>query len=173
VSQHDESRIERVVRDLERCSDPVALDAARDLTATLLSMHRDGLARVLELVARTDRALLDSFARDERVAALLLLHDLHPVGLEDRVIQALEKVGSFVRSKGARVELREANDGTVRLSLSGEGPRCPSTARALRDAIDRAIVEAAPDVSRLTIEEAVDSPGSSVFLPVLNGFSPP
>ncbi len=173
MSQHQASRIERVVRDLERCSNLSALDAARELAATLLSVHRDGLARVLELVAQTDRALVDSFARDERLAALLLLHDLHPVGLEDRVIQALEKVGPFVRSKGARVELREATDGTVRLSLSGEGPRCPSTAQAVRQAIERAIVEAAPDVSRLTIEEAVDSPGSSVFLPVLNGFSLP
>lgn len=168
-------RIEVLIRELERCSDPATRAAARALVAALLDMHGAGLARICELVAQAGppgRALADAFTRDQRIAALLLLHGLHPVGLEARVAQALASVSPYIHAHGASVALREVADGVVRLRLSHDGRCCPSTDQALRRAIERAIDAAAPDAREVTIEGVAAAPGGAVLLPVLNGFIP-
>ncbi|HXG13008.1 MAG TPA: NifU family protein [Gemmataceae bacterium] len=157
-------RIEALVQALEELPDPTARDTAREMVRALLELHSAGLARLLELVAGVGgQALLDRLARDDLVGSLLLLHGLHPVDLEARVRQALERVGSRLRAHGAEVELISLDGGTARLRLRGGGA---STA-ALRQAIEDALTEAAPDVTTLAIEEASPPDGTRFALPIV------
>src|SRR5262245_37351497 len=79
-------RIEALVETLEQTADPATRAAARELMATLLDLHRAGLARLLEVVGRAE-VVAEACADDELIRTLLLLHGLHPAPLEERVLQ--------------------------------------------------------------------------------------
>ena len=49
--------------------------------------------------------ILDELAQDGAVASLLLIHDLYPVPLEERVLEALDTVRPYMESHGGNVEL--------------------------------------------------------------------
>ena len=146
-------RVEALVDAVERAADPVARDAARELTQTLLDLHRAGLEKLLALVTRPEDCV-----RDELLSSLLLLHGLHPVSLEARVRQALERLGPLLRARGADAELLAAGEESVRVRLRGEDTT------ALRSIIEEAVCAAAPDAGTLEIEE---TPSARFPLPLL------
>jgi Fe-S cluster biogenesis protein NfuA len=90
--------------------------------------------------------IIENFSRDETVANLLLLHGLHPLDLETRVREALQKVRPYLHSHGGNVELVEIADGVVRLQMNGSCNGCPSSSITLKNAIEKAVRETAPDV---------------------------
>jgi Fe-S cluster biogenesis protein NfuA len=162
-------RIEELVARLEAAPDASLRADALGLVQLLLDLHREALARILE-VASQNRAggseLIQRLGADERVAPILMLHDLHPVDLSTRVEQALEKVRPLLRSHGGDVELTGLQDGVVQLKLEGSCHGCPSSALTLRNAIEEAIVEFAPDVARLEVSGLVEQPPTSGFVPL-------
>ena len=93
---------------------------------------------------RAGYSIFDKFGGDELVSNLLLLYGLHPLPLETRVFQALEKVKPQLASHGGDVELLEISEGVVRLRLHGSCNGCPSSAETLKLAIEAAIYAAAP-----------------------------
>ena len=98
-------------------------------------------------------AIIDSFARDDLVGSLLLLYGLHPLDIETRVHQALEKVRPYLGSHGGNVELLGVTQaGVVHLRLQGSCHGCPSSAMTLKLAIEEAIYAAAPDIVALEVE---------------------
>jgi Fe-S cluster biogenesis protein NfuA len=107
------------------------------------------------------RAIIDNLGRDDLVGSLLLLYGLHPLDLESRVIQALEKLRPYMRSHGGSVELLSINDGAVRLRLEGSSNGCGSSGQTLKAAIEEAIYDAAPDITALEIEGGLEKPFSS------------
>ena len=100
------------------------------------------------------------------MSSLLLLYGLHPVDLETRVHQALDKVRPLLKSHGGNVDLLGIADGVVRLQLQGSCHGCPSSAQTLHNAIEAAIDEFAPDVVELKVE------GVAVHAPPVSGFVP-
>jgi Fe-S cluster biogenesis protein NfuA/nitrite reductase/ring-hydroxylating ferredoxin subunit len=154
--------IEELVRRLETASDPEVLTTARTLVAGVMELHREALDRVLAVLGRSGAAgsaILDSLTRDDLVASVLLLHDLHPADLETRVRGALEKTRPYLKSHGGNVELVGIDaPGTVRLRLQGSCHGCPSSALTLKLAIEQAIHEAAPEVSAIEVEGRTDAP---------------
>jgi Fe-S cluster biogenesis protein NfuA len=92
------------------------------------------------------------------VGGLLLLHGLHPLDLEARVLQALDQVRPFLRSHGGNVELLSLTDGVIRLRLQGNCQGCPSSAVTMKQTIEEAILARAPDAIALEVEGAVDDP---------------
>ena len=62
-----------------------------------------GLERIVELI--DDEETRDRLAADELVAGLLMIHDLYPVPLEERVTRALDTVRPYMESHGGNVEL--------------------------------------------------------------------
>jgi hypothetical protein len=151
-------RVEALVAALETCPDPGTREAARELIRTLLDLHAAGLSKMLSLAA--EPTVVDRFARDGLVGSLLLLHGLHPVPVEGRVAQALERL----RARGADVELLAATAEVVRVRLRGD----PSAGPALRVAVEGAVLETAPDVAVVTFEEAWDRPPDGrIPLPLL------
>jgi Fe-S cluster biogenesis protein NfuA len=166
-------RVEALVQGLERCPDPAARTQARELLQAVLDLHAAGLEKILEHLASTGEAglaLIDGLARDELVGSLLLLHGLHPLDLETRVRQALDRVRPYLHSHGGDVELLDLSEGAVRLRMNGSCHGCPSSAATLKSTIEEAIYAAAPDVAAIQVEGATEPPpqaGALVQLGVL------
>ena len=126
-----------------RVEDP----AAQELVSAVMDMYGEGLRRVVERDA--------SVAQDEYVAALLLIHDLHPVPLQERVRGALESVRPFMERHGGDVELLGLEGGVARLRLLGTCNGCKASSTTLEVAVERALEAAAPDLEGLEVEGAV------------------
>jgi Fe-S cluster biogenesis protein NfuA/nitrite reductase/ring-hydroxylating ferredoxin subunit len=151
------SRIEGLLAGLESVPDPTIHARAQEIVESLLLLYGEGLNRVLTVmwdgVDHTTRdQLFQALVGDELVAHLLLLHDLHPVPLEARVLQALEQVRPYLESHGGDVELLGIDDGVARLKLQGSCSGCPSSTMTLKLAIEEAIRKAAPDIDRIEAE---------------------
>ena len=86
------------------------------------------------------------------MAALLLIHDLHPVPLLERVQGALEQVRPYMESHGGNVELLSLERGVARISLRGSCSDCAASAVTLELAIKQALEQAAPDLEGLEVE---------------------
>ena len=147
--------VEGLIRKIEALPDPEARAAAVELMQSLMDFHGAGLDRLMEIISEEGEAgyrIFDRLAGDELVGNLLLLYGLHPVPLETRVLQALEKVRPYLDSHGGSVELLGVEAGVVRLRLQGSCKTCPSSSATLRLAIEEAIYREAPDVAAVEAE---------------------
>jgi hypothetical protein len=99
------ARIDALVDEVESWEAPDVRATVTELLQALLQLHGDGLARLLRIIAQRDIGMLDVLTRDTVVAHLLLLHGLHPVPVEKRVVRALEEVRPLLQSHGGNVEL--------------------------------------------------------------------
>ena len=146
---------------------PVARERAEELVRLIVELYGAGLERVLEIVHDAgvlDDDLLAALANDQLVSSLLLVHDLHPYGVQDRVERALEAVRPYLGSHGGDVRLTGVtDDGVVRLQLLGSCDGCASSSVTLELAVEDAIRAAAPEVARIEVEEASQQQGSSVI----------
>jgi len=95
-----------------------------------------------------------------------LLHGLHPDSMETRVLRALEKVRPYLKSHGGDVEFDGIDDGTVKLKLLGSCGSCPSSSVTLKNAVQEAVYEAAPDIVAI-VAENVTAPVNASKLVVL------
>src|SRR5207248_7211387 len=123
------AEVERLVEGLEALPDGAARDAAMGVVQALLELYGAGLERIVEeIAARDDGELAEALTGDELVAHLLLLHGLHPVPLQGRLMQALGEVRPYLESHGGNVELLGVKGSAVHLRLEGSCSGCPSSA---------------------------------------------
>ena len=85
-------------------------------------------------------------------------HGLHPLGVEERVRQALDGVRPFLRTHGGNVELLDVRDGVVYLRLEGSCDGCPSSAATMEQTIKEAIFGRAPEVTAVEVEGLAEAP---------------
>jgi Fe-S cluster biogenesis protein NfuA/nitrite reductase/ring-hydroxylating ferredoxin subunit len=159
--QRRAARIEALLQEVAAFSDPHARATTEELIQTLLDMYGEGLARMLELtweMGEPGQALIETFAGDDLVAALLLLHGLHPVDIETRITRALDEVRPYLASHGGDVALLRVEDGVAYLRLQGSCHGCPSSTMTLKLAIEEAISKVAPDLVELRVEGIVEPP---------------
>ena len=150
------ARIEGLIQEVAALPDARLRARVEDLLHGLLEVYGAGLTRIVEMVAQNEQvgqALLQLFAGDELVASLLLLHGLHPVGLDERLHQAIEKMRSVAQAQGGTLELIRVADGVAELRLAGKRQCCGSSAQTLRQTIEEAIYDAAPELDEVRIEE--------------------
>jgi len=162
-------RIGELVGELEKIPDAEARISAKALVQLLLDLHAAGLERVMEIVAKngdSGQRAIDDLGRDSLVSSLLVLYGLHPLDLEDRVVQAVEKLQPRVRKGGGELELLGIEGGLVRLHLQVVGHACGSTGKTLKTMVEDALYEAAPDVGKLLIEGLEEPAGSAGFVPL-------
>jgi Fe-S cluster biogenesis protein NfuA len=162
-------RIGGLVRELESIPDAEARAGVKALVQSLLDLHAVGLERVMEVVAKNDasgQSTVDDLSRDPLVSSLLVLYGLHPLDLETRVAQAVEKISPQVRKGGGELELLGIANGVVRLHLQVTGHGCGSTGKTLKTIVEDALYEAAPDINGLLIEGLEEQAGSSGFVPL-------
>jgi Fe-S cluster biogenesis protein NfuA/nitrite reductase/ring-hydroxylating ferredoxin subunit len=148
------ARIETLLGEIETLADPHAKSKAAEMAQVLLELYGEGLARMMEVVAQGEESerAFKVFAEDELISHLLLLHGLHPLDVETRVVQALEEVRPYLESHGGNVELLGVEGGVARVRMEGSCDGCPSSAVTLKLAIEEAILKAAPDLEGIEAE---------------------
>jgi len=147
--------INRLVARVSGITDADARNAALALLKAVMELHASAIDRMMEIASDAGDAgwtIIDGFGRDPLVSNLLLLHGLHPLDLEARVLEALEQVRPVLASHGGNVELLEVKGGAVRLKLTGACNGCPSSSLTLKTAIEKSIYSAAPDVTSIECE---------------------
>ena len=148
-------RLDGLLQAVEHLADPAVRSRMREIVQALLELHAVGLERILEHVAMAGApgaSVLDACARDEVAGGLLLLHGLHPLGVEERVLLALEQVRPHLGSHGGNVTLVEIRDGVVRLRLEGSCHGCPSSALTMKQTVEEAVLGRAPEVVAVEVE---------------------
>jgi Fe-S cluster biogenesis protein NfuA len=147
------ARVERLLAEFD---DPADRDRAEELVTALIEVYGAGLATILALVgADTARDL----AADDLVGALLIVHDLHPLNTAERVRGALDRVRPYLGSHAGGVELLGIDpSGVVRLRLEGNCQGCPSSQVTATMAIERAILEDAPEITEVAVEGVAAEP---------------
>jgi Fe-S cluster biogenesis protein NfuA/nitrite reductase/ring-hydroxylating ferredoxin subunit len=170
-------QIEEGLAHLERVLDPLVFEQVQDVISLVTDLYGGGLARILELAGEAP-ALRERMAEDDLVASLLVLHDLHPLSLEDRVRRALESVRPYLGSHGGDVEILaiDGDEGVVSLRLLGSCDGCSSSSVTLELAVQAAIEEAAPEITRIDVEDAEDTvepaTGTGTITPISLGRKP-
>ncbi|MDX6532664.1 MAG: hypothetical protein QOF68_408 [Gaiellales bacterium] len=155
-ARHAVAEIERLLDEAERLDDE-GHSLATEIVQALLQLYGDGLARVITVIDECGAAeVRERLTADELVSHLLLLHDLHPVSLETRIVQALDDVRPYLKSHGGNVELLGVEGSVARLRLEGSCSGCPSSAVTLRLAVEEAIYKAAPEIERVEAEGVVE-----------------
>ena len=154
------ARIETLLGEIETLADPNARSKAAEMAQVLLELYGEGLARMMEVVARGEECerTFKVFAEDELISHLLLLHGLHPLDVETRVVQALEEVRPYLQSHGGNVELLGIEGGVARVRLQGSCDGCPSSTVTLKLAIEEAVLKAAPDLEGIEAEGVTEPP---------------
>jgi len=163
--------IDKMVRALEEAKDPVMRANAKELVQALMALHGACLERMLEVVGQSGepgKSVIDTFARDGVVKSVLLLYGLHPVDIKTRVLEALEKTGPSMRSHAGTVSFVGIDDaGMLTLRMEGKSGGCGSSASALKQAVEQAIYEAAPDISGIIMEGFIEKASTSTgFVPL-------
>ena len=154
------ARVERLLEEIEALRDPAARAKTAEVVGVLLELYGEGLARIMEVVAEGEESekTFEAFAEDELVSHLLLLHGLHPLDVETRVVRALEEVRPYLQSHGGNVELLGVEEGVARLRMQGSCSGCPSSTMTLKLAIEEAIQKTAPDLERIEAEGVAEEP---------------
>lgn len=150
--------IEALVEEIEAWQEVHLRSKAIELLQALLHFYGDGLARLVEIVAQRDAALLHVLAQDELITHLLLLHGLHPLPVETRVAMAVEEVRPHLQSYGGRVEILSLEGGEAQLRLYGSCRTSPSATMVVKQAIAEAVQKLAPDLDSVVIESVIDLP---------------
>ncbi len=153
-------RVQALSDAVDELADPRARELAHELVGAVVAMYGDGLRRIVATIESAREAgviILDELAQDGAVASLLLIHDLYPVSLYDRVVEALDTVRPYMESHGGNVELRGVEHGIARLSLQGSCHGCAASRSTLELAIKQALDEHAPDLVGLEVD-GVDEP---------------
>jgi Fe-S cluster biogenesis protein NfuA/nitrite reductase/ring-hydroxylating ferredoxin subunit len=145
---HEEvATVERLLGQLDELPEP-ARGSALEAVQGLLALYGEALRRIVERLGDAT-----ALSEDELVASLLMLHDLHPASIEERVLAELAEVSPYMGSHGGGVELVEVADGVVRVRLEGTCNGCAASTVTLKLAIEDAVLKAAPEIHAV---EAVD-----------------
>lgn len=142
-------RIESLLNEFEEAPDRRARERAGELVGLLMKLYGAGLARMVEIVG-SDPVALESLTGDKLLASLLLLHGLHPDPLETRIQKALQHVER--RLDAQHVVLDGLTESVARIRIEKNGGSSPWPPEALAAMIERAVMDAAPDVEDIEIE---------------------
>jgi hypothetical protein len=150
LRDHDR-RLSRLLSDAEAATGPVAWPRVEALIAALVELYGIGLERLVacaRIAARSGNELDEQLGRDDVIASLLLLHQLHPVPLEERIARALARVRAEVPHSAA-LSLVAIEDGVVKLRATDpkDAGTLPTT-----HVVARAIEREAPELAGVQIE---------------------
>jgi Fe-S cluster biogenesis protein NfuA/nitrite reductase/ring-hydroxylating ferredoxin subunit len=170
------ARVQELQEALDSAGASVPRDLAEELVSAVVQMYGEGLERIIAALHQGGEAgevIAAELSDDELVAMLLLIHDLHPVPLADRVQAALDSVRPYMESHGGNVELLSLQNGVARIHLQGSCSDCSASSVTLELAIKQALEQAAPDLAGLEVEGIAPQSINGVGLPTATGSAPP
>jgi Fe-S cluster biogenesis protein NfuA/nitrite reductase/ring-hydroxylating ferredoxin subunit len=162
-------RVQALSAEVDALTDERARELAQELVGAVIAMYGDGLRRIVEAIESSreaGHAIMDQLSQDGAVASLLLIHDMYPVSLQDRVLEALDTVRPYMESHGGDVELLGIQDGVARLGLQGSCNGCAASHATLELAIKQALDEHAPDLMGLEVQGIAQAPAHAHPLPM-------
>ena len=147
-------RVEKLAAKLEQGGDPEVRAAALELVQSVVELHGAALQRLIDRLLETaeGECVLNAALEDNLVAGMFLLHSLHPDDIETRVIRGLEAVRPYLKSHGGDCDLISVTDGVVHLRLKGTCGSCASSSLTLKNAVEEALYEVAPDIKEIVAE---------------------
>lgn len=144
-----ERRVERLLAAL--AEPPQVRARAEELVRNLMELYGEALARVVGLLDDENVARL---AEDDLLASLLILHDLHPRTTAERIERALEQVLKSSGTKTNSAELVSVDEhGVARIRLSVVDEGCCSSPAPLGHIVEQAVMDAAPELAEVRVEE--------------------
>jgi Fe-S cluster biogenesis protein NfuA len=159
-------QLDRLVQRVNDISDGDARATAFELLQSAMDLHGAVVSRIVEVLSETEagRTSLTKLGNDPLITGLLVLYGVHPVSMEERIARAIEKVRPQLQKHGGGVDLLGINDGVVRVSIQSTGNGCHSSPDSLKESVQQAVLEAAPDVVEI-VAEGVPASGSG-FVPL-------
>ena len=158
-------RVEALLAELGSQAGPQVAATAEELVSCLVELYGAGLAQIVKIIGEdaeengSGQRLMGKLAGDPLVESLLLLHDLHPLPVADRVRRAIEAVMPQLGAHAGQVEFRGVDEtGVIRLSLERGGHGCQSSSGAVAEAIEQAVADAAPETAGVDIELVTTAP---------------
>ena len=149
-------RVEKLAALLERAGEPEVRAAALELVQSVIELHGAALERLVDSLLQTSAGehALGQALENGLVSSMLLLHNLHPDDIETRVLRGIENVRPYLQSHGGDAELVDVREGIVHLRLHGTCGSCPSSSITLKNAVEDALFEMAPDIVEIVSETA-------------------
>ncbi|HEY7918752.1 MAG TPA: NifU family protein [Streptosporangiaceae bacterium] len=169
------ARVEELLGILQSEGGEATASAAEELVRLLLGLYGDGLSHIMAALraeGAAGAAILDRLLEDPLVESLLLLHDLHPLDVDERIQRALDQVRPYLGSHAGGVTyLGVTEEGVAQLRLEGSCDGCPSSTVTVQLAIKGAIEDAAPEVTEVVVEGVTAPPAQGPLLQI--GQRPP
>jgi Fe-S cluster biogenesis protein NfuA len=150
-------RINALVGKVSSLPDRVARATALELLQEVMSMNASVLDSMLNIMSQAGDpglALIEKFTEDPLISGLLVLYDVHPETLDQRLARALDKARPYLRSHGGDVEMSGFRDGVVTVRLVGSCNGCAGSTATMKSTVEQAIYEAAPEVASVVVEGA-------------------
>jgi Fe-S cluster biogenesis protein NfuA/nitrite reductase/ring-hydroxylating ferredoxin subunit len=148
----------QILLDASSAGGAAARERAEQLVGEITDLYGAGLERILQIAVSADPSLVEKFAGNDLVASLLLVHGLHPHGVERRIEDALDGVRPYLGSHGGDVTLLEVVGDVVRLQFAGSCKSCPSSAVTLELTVEDAVRAAAPEIASIEVVAADVAP---------------
>ncbi|PRX50994.1 Fe-S cluster biogenesis protein NfuA [Prauserella shujinwangii] len=158
------ARLDELLAHVERYPGPTA-DTALEAVRTLTDVYGEALARMVDLAA--DRA--GRFSADELVGHLMVLHDIHPEPVADRVRRALDGLRAHLGTRGDGVELLGIDGAVARVRVSGGGCGCGSAGSpdgTLEQAVRESVLALAPELRDVEPVREPTGGGEPSLIPV-------
>jgi Fe-S cluster biogenesis protein NfuA len=157
-------RIEALLDELFGFADPAVGARAEELVAAVVTLHGAALERLLDGLAAEPGGveLIGRLAGDDLVSNLLMLHGLHPDDVHTRVQAALDRVRPYLGAHAGGIEFLGVDEhGVAQLQLKGSCDGCAGSAATVHNAVERAVLEAAPEVVSVHVEGVVEPKAAS------------
>ncbi|HEY1340931.1 MAG TPA: hypothetical protein VGF59_25640 [Bryobacteraceae bacterium] len=136
-----------------------------ELVRLLMELYGAGLARAMEILGELNaQEAIGRLADDKLVGSLLLLHGLHPVDAASRVRAALSRLERSLHWHDLVLDGVSEGVACIRVVRNGAGP----APNGLREAIERAVAESAPDLGGVEIE-GLENPSALVQIETAPG----
>jgi Fe-S cluster biogenesis protein NfuA len=155
-------RVEALLAELGSQAGPQVAATAEELVSCLVELYGAGLAEMVRIIgedAEGGQQLMRKLAADPLVESLLLLHDLHPLPVADRVQRAIDQVMPQLGPHAGAAEfagLDETGVVRIRLELTDHGRQ--AHAGAVQEALEQAVTDAAPEASGVRFDLATAAP---------------
>jgi Fe-S cluster biogenesis protein NfuA len=159
-------RVEELVHRLEDSGDPATRALAQELLQAVIELHGVALDRIMQRIGELQGAgsALESLAADPLISGVLSLHGIHPVSIQARIEAALEGARPYLRSHGGDVELLSVEEGKAHIRLQGSCGSCASSMQTMKQTIESAVYDAAPEVVAVVAESASADPPSQLVV---------
>ena len=146
-----------LLESVEQHPDEQVRNHVRALVYTMLNLHHGALQRIVEIVSvqPDGEATLQELVRDELVQAVLMVHELLPYSLEERIENGLETAREQLKTYGAGVEIVSVNNGVALLKLMGSSATANVSTSILKAEIEHAVHAVAPDLLDIEYEDTI------------------